>query len=74
MLQRLQQRGSGGAREVEQATWPNAEDEDGDAQVIDLVEVLKRSLKGGEGGGARRGAKKAARKTTKKAAARRKAS
>ena len=50
------------------------EDEDGDAQVIDLVEVLKRSLKGGEGGGARRGAKKAARKTTKKAAARRKAS
>jgi DNA end-binding protein Ku len=49
------------------------EDEDGDAQVIDLVEVLKRSLKGGEAGGARKGAKKAARKTTKKAA-RRKAS
>ena len=46
-----------------------AEEEAGDAQVIDLVEVLKRSLKSGEGGG-----RKTARKTTRKAARRRKAS
>jgi DNA end-binding protein Ku len=46
-----------------------AEEEAGDAQVIDLVEVLKRSLKSGEGTG-----RKTARKTTRKAARRRKAS
>jgi DNA end-binding protein Ku len=46
------------------------EDEgDEDAQVIDLVEVLKRSLKTGEGG-----ARKSARKRAKKAARRKKAS
>jgi DNA end-binding protein Ku len=45
-----------------------AEEEAGDVQVIDLVEVLKRSLKSGNGG-----ARKAGRKTTKKGA-RRKAS
>jgi DNA end-binding protein Ku len=50
------------------------EDEDGDTQVIDLVEVLKRSLKGGEGSGARKTVKKAARKSPKKAARHRKAS
>lgn len=46
-----------------------AEEAAGDAQVIDLVEVLKRSLKSGEGSG-----RKTARKTTSKAARRRKAS
>jgi DNA end-binding protein Ku len=45
------------------------EEGDEEAQVIDLVEVLKRSLKTGEGG-----ARKAARKSTKKAARRKKAS
>ena len=48
--------------------------DDDDVQVIDLVEVLKRSLKGGGATGGRKPAKKAARKTTKKAARRRKAS
>ena len=43
-------------------------DED-DVQVIDLVEVLKRSLKSGNGG-----ARKTARKTTRKSARRKKAS
>ena len=46
-----------------------AEEEAGDAQVIDLVEVLKRSLKSGAGNG-----RKTARKTSKRAARRRKAS
>jgi DNA end-binding protein Ku len=45
------------------------EGDDDDVQVIDLVEVLKRSLKSGNGG-----ARKSARKTAKKAARRRKAS
>ena len=45
------------------------DDDDEDAQVIDLVEVLKRSLKTGEGG-----ARKSARKATKKNARRKKAS
>ncbi len=44
-----------------------AEEEAGDVQVIDLVEVLKRSLKTG-------GSSRSARKTTRKAARRRKAS
>lgn len=44
-----------------------AEEEAGDVQVIDLVEVLKRSLKTG-------GSSRSARKTTSKAARRRKAS
>jgi DNA end-binding protein Ku len=38
---------------------------DEDAQVIDLVEVLKRSLKTGEGG-ARKSARKSAKKTTRR--------
>lgn len=50
---------------------PADEDGDDDVQVIDLVEVLKRSLKGGEG--ARKSVRKTARKPAKKAA-RRKAS
>jgi DNA end-binding protein Ku len=45
------------------------EEGDEDAQVIDLVEVLKRSLKTGEGG-----ARKSARKSAKKTARRKKAS
>lgn len=46
-----------------------AEEEAGDVQVIDLVEVLKRSLKSGNGG-----ARKSARKTAQKSGRRRKAS
>ncbi len=45
------------------------EGDDEDVQVIDLVEVLKRSLKGGNGG-----ARKSARKTARKSTRRKKAS
>ncbi len=45
------------------------QDDDDDVQVIDLVEVLKRSLKSGNGS-----ARKSARKTTRKSARRKKAS